>query len=67
MATKAELTAERSRRHARALDVVERRMRECSAQSERCKRAGDETKMYQLNVAWHWLDGVRRDLEADQK
>lgn len=67
MVTKTELIAERSKRHALALGIVGRRMQECSMQSERCKRAGDETRMYQLNVAWHWLDGVRRDLEADQK
>jgi hypothetical protein len=67
MATKVELVTERSRRHMRALEFINRRMQECSLQSERCKRAGDTTKMYQLNVAWHWLDGVRRDLEADQK
>jgi hypothetical protein len=67
MATKAELTAERSKRHALALVIVQRRMNECSMQSERCRHSGDETKMYQLNVAWHWLDSVRRDLEADQK
>lgn len=65
--TKAELTAERVARHGQALSIVEQRMRECSMQSERCKRAGDETKMYQLNVAWHWLDGVKRDLEKLSK
>mgnify|MGYP001593740691 FL=1 len=46
-----------------ALKIVEQRMRYCSARSGDCKRVGDDTRMYQLNVAWHWLDAVRRDIE----
>lgn len=44
------------------LELVEQRMRECSAQSDACKSVGDEGRMYQLNVAWHWLDALRIDL-----
>lgn len=47
-----------------ALEIVEMRMRDCSARSADMKRSGDDTRMYQLNVAWHWLDAVRRDLTA---
>lgn len=63
---KAELAEERKTRHGAALAVVERRMRECSQQSNVCKYSGDEVRMYQLNVAWHWLDAVHRDLLADR-
>jgi hypothetical protein len=48
----------------RELKIVEQRMRDCSRQSNQCKLDGDDTRMYQLNVAWHWLDSVKRDIEA---
>ena len=65
---KAELRKERALRHGQALAIVASRMRECSTQSADCKARGDETRMYQLNVAWHWLDAVQRDLmELDKR
>lgn len=51
----------------RALAIVEQRMRECSSQSERCRKDGDDERMYKLNTAWQWLEAVRRDIEQASK
>jgi hypothetical protein len=46
------------------LQIVMDTMKEISARSADCKDRGDDVRMYQLNVAWHWLDLVRHEIEA---
>jgi hypothetical protein len=45
-------------------DILDRRIREVSAKSADAKRAGNDAEMYKMNTAYHWLDAVRRDLDA---
>jgi hypothetical protein len=45
------------------LQIVLDTMKEVSARSADCKDRGDDVRMYQLNVTWHWLDLVRKEIE----
>ena len=46
----------------RALEIVDRRIREVLAASNQFKRDGKDADMFRCNTAFHWLDAVRRDI-----
>jgi len=44
--------------------IIDGRLAELNSKSQDAKRKGDDKEMFKLNTAWHWLDAIKRDIEA---